>query len=159
MFSIKFHFYRDIHKWYSPKNLISWPVRVVTNSIYNHVSIELNGVIYQSQSFKGVWAINRDYHKNQPKKTLEIHVDEKTFFKVKNRITNELGRGYDYLCVFGFLGAKPLHRKNRWFCSELANLAFYDIIDGFYEESKTLISPKDLYNRVLFYKKGLNANT
>lgn len=155
MCSIKFHFYRDEYKWYDPRNLIVKPIRVVTNSIYNHVAIELNRVIYQSQSFKGVWAINTSLYNRKPEKTLEIKVSEQVFYDVKKRITDELGKPYDYKCVLGFLGGQPLHKKDKWFCSELANLAFYDIIDGFFEESKTLISPKDLYNRVLFYKKGL----
>lgn len=155
MFSIKFHFYRDEFKWYDLRNLIVKPIRVVTNSIYNHVAIEMNRIIYQSQSFKGVWAISESFYDRKPAKTIEIKVTENVFYDVKKRITNELGKDYDYKCAIGFLGGKPLHKKDRWFCSELANLAFYDIIEGFYEESQTLISPKDLYNRVLFYKKGL----
>lgn len=151
---IRFHFYRDVFKWYDPRNITSELIRIVTNSKDNHVAIEIDNVIYQSQAFYGVHRKNVLYYKRNPRKTIDLAVDDNTYSKIKILLNKYVGYKYDYLCVFGFISGRKVESIKRLFCSEYANLVFYQLIPNYNELSKTLISPKDFFNRILFYKLG-----
>jgi hypothetical protein len=155
MQKIEFLFYKDIFKWYDLRNISAYLIRVVTNSEYNHVAVKLGNVIYQSQAFKGVHRIDEKIYKRQPQKKLSLFVDDKTFLNVKILLERCVGIKYDYLCVFGFVSGRKIESIKRLYCSEYANLVFYELVPRYTEFSNTLISPKDVYNRVMFFKLGL----
>ena len=156
MNEITFHFYRSTYPWWNPLNISAGLIRIVTNSYFNHTSIQIGGQIWQSKAFKGVIRTTKQLEK--PDSSISIKVSKEKQEAVQRLIyflDAQLGKGYDYACVLGFLSAKPIQHRTRLFCSELVNVAFSYLIPGLYEQSRTLISPKDLYNRVLFFKKGM----
>jgi hypothetical protein len=157
MKKIEFLFYKDVFKWYDPRNVSAYLIRVVTNSEFNHVAVKLGNVIYQSQAFKGVHRIDDKMYKRRPKKALSLFVDDKTFLNIKILMDRYVGIKYDYLCVFGFVSGRRIESIKRLYCSEYANLIFYELLPKYCEFSKTLISPKDFFNRIIFFKLGLTA--
>lgn len=154
---ITFHFYRSTFPWWNLLNITAGILRAVTNSYHNHVAIQIGDNIWQSKIFKGV--IKTTEHLETPTNSITINVDKEKERHIQHLtyfLDQQVGKGYDYKCVLGFLSGKPIQFQDDLFCSELVNCAFYYLIEGFYEQSKTLISPKDVYNRVLFFKKGMN---
>jgi hypothetical protein len=113
MFTLHFH------KTNTP---IGKSIRVVTRGRVNHVSIEINNTVYESDMKKGGCV-----------KTDSMLFDRSTIVEsitftggnesVVLWLEKQLGKGYDYLGVLSFLWILLPERKGKWYCSEKGMVA------------------------------------
>lgn len=141
--TLKVHFFRS-------KGIAARIICVRLNSYYNHVSLEANGYHYQARMFKGVTK-EKTLH-DAPDYTIALpfsrHKQADAYIKY---LDGCVGKGYDYLgVILGFFGTKKRQNPSAFFCSELANTYFTHYCD-IQERSHTLVSPKDLYNRCMYF--------
>lgn len=152
---VTFYFYRSVFPFYDIRNISAGLIRLCTNSHYNHVSLDIEGyLIYQARAFYGVDKYK--FHHEKPKESITIEVKNNDLLNDSvNFLESAIGKKYDYSCILGFVSAKHLQNKNKWFCSELANEVF-NILTGYVDSNKrTLVSPKDLRNKILAFKTGI----
>jgi len=116
--------------FYRPKTHLDKIICFFSRGKYCHVSIKIDNTIYESKPFIGV-------RKYQLIDTDGYHIDEyklKITLKQKHKLIQflekQIGKGYDYWSVVGFILYKTREsRKNcgKWFCSELVFVSFEKI--------------------------------
>lgn len=87
-------------------------------SRWNHVAIEVDGVIFHSTGWKGVHvttteALQADY------KVETVDIDGLQETAVTTFLKSQLGKGYDWGAVFAMPFRADWHDPKKWFCSEL----------------------------------------
>lgn len=133
---IKLHFY----KWTS---LISRLIQLRTFSKFSHVSIEVDGTVYESHIKMGVVESPYPYTYNTAEfETVEIKWNEAI---MKEFLKRQVGKKYDLFAIFVLLGNESDRNDNgKWFCSELASIALYKW--WVMKKPNKLISPWLLYD-------------
>lgn len=109
---MRLYFYRGKGFWAA---MIRW----FTRSKYAHVSVEIEGIVYEAVPGKGVIK-NYGLKSNEGVTPFLFktgnYID---VYAVKTFCESQLGTPYDYWGVVCFiLGIKPRRSKNRYFCSE-----------------------------------------
>jgi len=147
---IKFHFYKG-------KSLLSWAIKFRTLSIYSHVAIEIDGIVYESWQGKknnGVVKSNNPltYHKKGTKiETILVPMEK--WLVWKEFLELQVGKKYDYKAIFNFAFNWKKQNPDRWFCSELASTFFQFECNK--QISDRLVSPQGMYDLITGYVEGL----
>lgn len=111
---------------YRGTGIINALIRWQTRSHYAHAAImdEAGGKIYES--FPGVGVCERSFEPEDFKKDAHHFVVTEPFlpWEVREFISAQLGKKYDYAGVFRFLTRSKERKHDQWFCSELVFEAF-----------------------------------
>lgn len=67
----------------------------------------------------------------------------------------QVGKGYDYRGIFGFIARKDIARAGRWFCSELVSAAFAQAGASLLRMEPNKVSPGDLATSRLLMLSGM----
>jgi hypothetical protein len=120
--------------------LIGKLIRFTSGGKYNHVSIGINGYIYQAKMDYGVTKskCDRDYNSVD-----WLHVWDLDEQKVSEFLDAQVGKKYDWLGVISFLWIFIRQGREKWFCSELATVALMKGLDK--KEYNQRQSPIDFY--------------
>lgn len=145
MYKIKFHFHRS-------KTVGGALIRFKTDSIFNHVSIQIDREVFEATMLHGT-IVSREIRKDITD-TVEIEVSQEVYMEYLDWLHTRVGNKYDVKSIFGFLFNRKKQSDSKDYCSELANRFFFFEISEYIEESKKLISPEVFYNRIKFYKEG-----
>lgn len=147
---IKFHFYEG-------KSLISFFIKWRTCGKYSHVSIELDGIVYEAKEFKGVVKSNDKYKYNAIGTcTRTIELDLRFYDKwlaFKKSLDEKVGGKYDWYAILNFLGNWNKHNPLKWFCSELADTVWQFLSN--YEPEYELVSPDLECQKLESYNAGV----
>lgn len=147
--------------WYKPIRFVSWAIRKVLKTWFNHVAIyvELYGKPFVAESTKGGVRII-PFDKWSKDSIIEIKTPK--FFEPQNEVGQKIMAyqgftGYDYISLVWFQvilqatgkwkGEKGPKAQKKLYCSEYAALIYHQ---QFPEWWKT--TPKDLYNSDKFKK-------
>lgn len=149
---INFHFYRGL-------SFISKIIKWRTRGIYSHVAIEIDNNVYEAWEKYGVVkassTLENHTHKT-PIDTIEINTKEIVAQNFKLFLEAQINKKYDWRAIISFIGSKNIQDKNRWFCSELANMFFVFEQKQQIKTHSELISPQRFFERLKFYKIGIN---
>lgn len=151
---IKLAFYKASHGNILDK-IVAWWTRpcywkVWESSQYSHVEIIVDSTlcIGASPRENGVRlkSIN-DLYISDKWDIVEVEVDKK--YTILDGIYSELGKEYDWLCIFfSHIVKVGIQEKKRWTCSELAA----EKVLGIHENAHK-INPSELYNILLTQRK------
>ncbi len=148
---VKFHFYEG-------KSRISKLIKWRTRGKYSHVAVEIGDKVIEA--WNGKVRLTTDKMKlhtpNTPITTICLEVSDTLGRGWESFLLDQVGKKYDFWAIMSFIGTGSRQNSKRWFCSELAN-TFFDYM--FCEETKELISPQRLFERVCFFKKGIETIT
>jgi uncharacterized protein YycO len=127
---------------FSANNLpFSWAIRVRTWSPYSHVDFILpNGKYLGAVPFKGVVIHDHTY---PVEAFFEVEVTEEQHEKILKYALDQVGKGYDYVGIFGYAIERNWQEDDKWFCSEFVAAAIQQVIPLF-NEVPSKISPRDL---------------
>lgn len=120
-----------------------WFIRTALMSKYNHVGIQVDGMVYEATLFKGVRkvSINSFYEHNVVKVELAVHVDDKQ--ALKDFLEEQVGKPYDWKAIVSLPFRRNWHNRESWMCSELAAEAL--IAGGArFPMGSNRITPRDL---------------
>lgn len=106
--------------------LISRAIRLLSPK-YNHISIRIEDTVYEAHIGTGV--TETPYKTWKGKKTVvakkSIEVDIVTALDIMDFLFRQVGKKYDVLGIFAFIWIFFKPRKDRWYCSELAQVILY----------------------------------
>ena len=113
---IKIHFCRS-------RTLSGYFIQAATFSRWNHVAIEVSGLVYDSTFKNGVaWRTPSEFMRSYDEiKTVEIEVPNE--LGVLLFLESQLGKKYDWRPLVALPFRANWNDKGRWFCSELATEA------------------------------------
>lgn len=131
-----------IFYFYRTNTLFGKLVRFVSNGYYNHVVIEVNGYMYESNPMTGVtkkpatsavgavaWRLRTD-----------LNDEEVIYF-----LEGQLGKKYDYIGCLSFIWVFLKPRIGKWYCSELAMVTLMKGLGVHSSEYNQKQSPMDMY--------------
>jgi uncharacterized protein YycO len=100
--------------------MISQLIRLQTWSDYSHAAFILDegGSLIEAWQGKGVWETRLKDWEGVERYTVRGMTPEEWNAALKFA-REQLGKGYDYPGVFGFVARADIENKDRWFCSEL----------------------------------------
>ena len=131
---------------YSGKSWVSRLIRLQTRSRYSHAAVQLpSGTVVEAWR-RGVHMILGPFAHHSVGTVIEVYSVEGDYnlMQVKEFLTAQLGKKYDFRAIFRFLSRRPMPADDRWFCSELVISAFaaggLDLLNGPASE----LSPRDL---------------
>lgn len=142
--------------------LISRAIRLLSPK-YNHISIRIEDTVYEAHIGTGV--TETSYKTWKGKKTVvakkSIEVDLMTGLKVLDFLFNQVGKKYDVLGIFAFIWIFFKPRKDRWYCSELAQVVLYKIlgIRSTAENYNQKVSPFTFWDNLKSVEKALALNS
>ena len=131
---ITFYFHRD-------KTLLGKTIRFVSRGNYNHVSIGINGYVYESNPTTGVTKRkidNKYIDKVSFHHSFELDEEEVIYF-----LEEQIGKKYDFIGVLSFIWIFLKPRQGYWFCSEMAMVALMKGLNKIEYNEKQ--SPQDFY--------------
>lgn len=129
-------------RWLSPK--------------YNHISIEIDGIIWEAHIEHGVTRTIRSKWAGWSTVVERIHVHSKYQSDVKTFLNAQVGKKYDTLGIFSFLWWFFKPKKDRWYCSELAQVALYKALGvrSTDEDYNQKVSPYQFWRGLQLLKKS-----
>lgn len=131
---ITFYFHRN-------NTFLGKMIRLVSNGYYNHVSIGVNGYIYEANPRTGVTKKIADNNYTGTMSwthLFNLDNEEVIFF-----LECQIGKKYDYIGVLSFIWVFLKPRMGFWFCSELATVALMKGLKETQYNQKQ--SPQDFY--------------
>lgn len=113
---IKLHFCRS-------QNIGGYAIQAATFSRWNHVAIEVGGLIYDATLSHGVkrWPPGSMHQNYDEVQTIELSVPNE--LAVIRFLDAQVGKRYDWTALVALPFRADWHRENKWFCSELAAAA------------------------------------
>jgi len=135
--NVKLHFCKS-------KTIGGLLIRLITFSQYNHVAIEVNGLVWDSTLEHGVRVGEKDKFKEQYSVVDVFNVEGVNSISVSNFLRRQLGKEYDWSALVALPFRKDWQHPERWFCSELVAAAlsyggWSDLIFPAYR-----VTPRDL---------------
>ncbi len=136
-----------IIRWMSPK--------------YNHISIEVDDVVFEAHINCGVRkTYSDDWDGSTVVESIRIKVSDYHLGRVWEFLNKQVGKKYDTLGIFAFLWWFFKPRKDRWYCSELAQVALYKALgirstDDDYNQK---VSPYTFWRNLQLVKKSQLIN-
>jgi uncharacterized protein YycO len=132
------------------QNFISWAIRRRTWGKFSHVQIIVNvgeTISVVSADSNGVFC--RDVTEEEWGNYAILTCPEITEEERKNVVNfclSQIGKPYDFVGLASFLLYKEMQSDNRWFCSEIAYIAYKQAGIRLQRRVKQdFISPRDLY--------------
>lgn len=120
-------------------------IRWFTRSQWSHVDLVMpDGSLLGALPFKGVVQRKEDKNKGETK-TLYVRVPDEMANLVFNFAEEQLGKKYDWIAIYGFVGRHDWQREGKWFCSELVFASIKKSGVELLHGKKWRISPRDLY--------------
>lgn len=125
-----------------------WLIRLFTWSRWNHVAIEIRGVVFEALTGGGVRAVPAKGYGDgwAASHSIEIHPGQPS--TLGDWLRGQVGKKYDWAALFSWPFRSRWQKANRWFCSELVAQALY--LSGVLEVSEAAhrVTPEDLWRRL-----------
>jgi len=132
---------------YKGKSIISKMIKFQTRSKYSHVAVMLeDGSAYEAWQKGGVRHIDSPFDGHKPGTEIDVYAiygkyDEPT---VVEFLQQQLGAKYDYASVLRFVSRRHAGDNNKFFCSELALMAFIEGGLSLLNADPSEMSPRDV---------------
>ncbi len=135
---MKIHFCRS-------RNVGGWLIQLLTFSKWNHVAIEIDGIVYESVAFKGVQMSTYDSFRHNWSQIETVGVSAKDSEAAEKFLEAQLGKPYDYLAIPALPFRADWQDTRKWFCSELAAEALVKAGYPKFRIASWRITPRDLW--------------
>lgn len=121
-------------------------IRLFTFSRWNHVAIEVGGIVYESVAAGGVRCVPIESFPRLWARNESVNVRVESPDALLTFLNSQLGKPYDWNAIFAFPFRKNWHDEKKWFCSELVTEALIaggsNAIPGL---NSYRITPRDLW--------------
>lgn len=134
--------------------IISRLIRLFSRGLYNHISIELDGYIYEAHIHTGVHKVLvKEWDAKTVVNSTEIDLSTKRFKETYLFLEKQVGKKYDLRGVLGFLFVAFKPRMGYFYCSELAIVALAKALGKKDRMNNALVSPHLFWDILLLSKK------
>lgn len=118
-------------------------IRFFTFSHWNHIAIEIDGIIYEARLNGGVASMKATQWNWHGSDSVEVPVTDKE--KAKSFLKDQIGKKYDWTALVALPFREGWEVSDKWFCSELAVEALveggHDYLDDILPSYR--VTPKD----------------
>ena len=125
-----------------------WLIRLFTFSQWNHVSIEIDGQVYEARGITGVTRRSAKGYLKGWAKSATIKINAPSPPSAVIFLEAQLGKGYDYGGIIALPFRKPWHGVSEWFCSELVAAALLSAGLPKMRVDAYRVTPRDLWIRL-----------
>jgi uncharacterized protein YycO len=108
------------------KTIFGWLIRLFTFSNWNHVGIEIDGIVFDSDVGRGVTIWDRKKFINNYEKVVTSTITDVNTKQALSFLNAQVGKGYDYKALFALPFRKPWQNGERWYCPELVAAALIE---------------------------------
>lgn len=120
-------------------------IKFFTFSQWNHVAIEVGGVVYESKGCGGVRKTTFEQLSKEQSNIFTKTVHNLNTTHVREFLEDQVGKGYDYPALFALPFRSDWGSEDKWFCSELAAKALFVGGFNFKDYPAWRVTPKDLF--------------
>lgn len=106
------------------KSIGSFLIRFFTWSKWSHAFIKDGDHVIEAKAFTGVQRVPLDEALKHATRVATIEVASNNPEQILDAVRSQVGKGYDYMGVFGFLFRRNWQRTDKWLCSELLAWGF-----------------------------------
>ena len=126
------------------KTLAGRLIRWVTFSRWNHVAVEINGLVYEADMLEGVRTVPVRQFKRMWTEVQYLDVYVRDQAATIRWLNQQLGKPYDFMAILALPFRATWQHPHKWFCSELVAKAL--AVGGLREFAieKFRITPRDL---------------
>jgi hypothetical protein len=122
--------------------LLSNLIVLFSRGLYSHISIELEGYVYEARFRKGVIKTKRDvWNDSTVKDVHSFTISRNDKEVVKAFLEAQVGKTYDVRGVIAFIFTLTKPKIGAWFCSELGIVALSKALGRTARLNNQLISP------------------
>lgn len=125
-----------------------WPasiaIRVLTASRWHHCGIVVDNEVIEAGAWHGVRSVPLAQFKKRGEWAI-YDVPLASEEKAIEWVSQQLGKPYDWLGVFGLMLSHNWHKENRWYCSELVAAAAIQGGTPIVRSSMKGVTPRDLW--------------
>lgn len=126
----------------------NWPasilIRVLTASRWHHCGIVIGNHVVEASAWGGVRKVPLGEFKTRGKWAI-YDVPLTNEESMCEWLSQQLGKPYDWLGVFGLVLSHNWHKENRWYCSELVAAAAEKGGTQLVRRSLKGVTPRDLW--------------
>jgi len=148
-----------VYNFHASNTILSRAIRACSDGKFSHVSIWVDGYIYEAHIKEGV----RKYKANWSDaddivESIYIEFSKEDEKRVKKFLNAQVGKKYDLFGVLSFIWFFLRPKDGQWFCSEYAMVSYMKLLTikscnydqkqspfGFYLMIKTIQNAKNLY--------------
>ena len=138
---IKVHFLKS-------HTVSGWLIRLFTFSQWNHVSIEIDGQVYEARGRTGVTQTGAKGYLNKWAKTDTVQINAPSQVSAVAFLNAQIGKRYDFGGIIALPFRKPWHGRSKWFCSELVAAALLSAGLPKMRVDAYRVTPRDLWIRL-----------
>jgi len=120
-------------------------IRLLTWSRWNHVAVEINGIIYESVSAEGVRKGLAYRYGERWDHALPIDIWLRRGAAAETFLKLQVGKPYDWPALLSWPARSTWESPHRWFCSELAAKALKHAGYTHIGEKSHRVTPEDLW--------------
>ena len=133
-------------KAYKGTGFISKLIMLFSNGKFSHISIIIDGLMYEASMNKGVIMSLYTGDGGYETETREVKITDKNKAEVVKFLESQIGKKYDYRGIYAFLMPLAKPKMGSWYCSELAMVSLGKALGkpDIYEEQ--LVSPQEFWN-------------
>lgn len=123
-----------------------WLIRLFTFSRWNHVAIEVGGIVYESVADGGVRRVSSESFPGRWKKSHPVAVSVSDPSYLLAYLNSQVGKPYDWAAIVALPFRKSWHHQDKWFCSELvAEALIAGGSDAIPRLKSHRVTPRDLW--------------
>tara|TARA_Y100000815_G_C13056853_1_gene392813 strand:+ start:197 stop:634 length:438 start_codon:yes stop_codon:yes gene_type:complete len=121
-------------------------IRLFTFSRWNHVAIEVGGIVYESVTAGGVRSVPARSFPQLWNSTESVSVAVENPTLLLAFLKEQVGKPYDWAAIFALPFRKSWHARDKWFCSELvAEALIAGGSDAIPRIKSFRVTPRDLW--------------
>ncbi|WP_139227025.1 hypothetical protein [Marinobacter pelagius] len=138
-------------------DLGGWLIRLLTFSQWNHVAIEIDGVVYDAMAGKGVRRMSAWGFEHRWDKAVSIRARVKDKQAAIDFLESQIGKPYDWVALLAMPFRTTWQSPHRWFCSELAAKAMIMAGHRRFNIEAFRVTPRDLWVALPGAEEALQA--
>ena len=97
-----------------------WLIRLFTFSQWNHVSIEIDGQVYEARGRKGVTQTRAKGYLNHWARTSTVQLNAPSPVSAAAFLDAQIGKRYDFGGIIALPFRKSWHGRSKWFSLSLS---------------------------------------
>lgn len=142
--------------------LLSRAIRLLSPK-YNHISIRVENEVFEAHIKTGVTKTPYKIWKGKTSVVAkqELFIDDIRGLKLVAFLNKQVGKKYDVLGIFSFLWVYFRPKKDRWYCSEYAQVALYKClgIRSTENDYNQKVSPYQFWRNLRTVKKAFTNSS
>jgi hypothetical protein len=126
-------------------NLGGFIIRLFTFSRWNHVALEIDGIVWEATARRGVAPLYADRYEEYWDNVETIEISDTGKYNARDFLRCQFDKKYDWMAIFALPFRTDWQKEDRWFCSELVAAALLRGGHKSFRKENHRITPDNLW--------------